>query len=88
MKTRNKIIILAATVLAVFSFYLFMVANGFSPYMEGISMTYYKDTDSQKNMIMHHIGSITTMTDADLDEVPRIRGIEDMRNPPISPTRS
>ena len=75
MKTRYKVIILVAVAAAVFSFYMFMVANGYSPYLEGISMTHYKETDPQKIMHDSHMESVTAITEADLDGVPRIRGM-------------
>ncbi len=75
MKTRNKITILTVAAVAVLLFYLFIVANGYSPYVEGISMTYYKETDPQKIITRQHMGPVTTMTETDLDEVPRIRGM-------------
>ena len=75
MKTRYKIVILIAAAVAVFSFYMFMVANGYSPYMEGISMTYYNETDPQKIMHVSYMESVTAITEKNLDEVPRIRGM-------------
>ena len=75
MKTRYAVVISTAAVVAAFSFYVFMVANGYSPYVEGISMTYYKDTDPQKIIPDSYVEPVTAIAEADLDEVPRIRGM-------------
>lgn len=75
MKTRYKIAA-PATAAAAFLLYMFMVMNGYSPYMEGISMTYYTETDPQTIIMSDaHLGPATEMAESDLDEVPKIRGM-------------
>ena len=46
MRARTKILVPVILVLAAGLFYLYVVANGYSPYVEGISLTYYEETES------------------------------------------
>ncbi|MCE2498729.1 MAG: hypothetical protein J4F28_07065 [Nitrosopumilaceae archaeon] len=53
-----------------------MVANGYSPYMEGISMIYHTETDPQTIIVGEPLlGPVAAVTEAGLDEVPKIRGM-------------
>ena len=75
MKSRTKIIIPAIVLLAIGLFYLFMVANGYSPYVEGIGMDYHAETDPKKITGNHNPQSIIELTGEDLKDVPKIRGM-------------
>ena len=75
MKARYKIAV-PATATAAFSLYLFMVANGYSPYMEGISMTYHADIDPHTIILTEaDLEPVTTISETDLAEAPKIRGM-------------
>lgn len=75
MKTRYKILIPAIAVLAIGLFCLYIVANGYSPYVEGIGLIYYAETDPSKIFDHPDFQSVTELTDEDLKEVPRIKGL-------------
>ncbi len=75
MKTRTKIIIPIIFILIIGLFYLYIVANGYSPYVEGIGMDYYAETNPEKILDELTIQSITELTDEDLKDVPRIKGM-------------
>lgn len=75
MKTRTKILIPTISVLAIGLFYLYIVANGYSPYVEGIGLNYYAETDPSKIFDHPDFQSITELTDEDLKDVPRIKGM-------------
>ena len=76
MKTSTKIIIPVAISVTIVSFYLFMVANGYSPYYEGIRLERYSDYQLQEflnrpeNENNVHIAKIT---DNDLKNLPELR---------------
>ena len=48
MKTRNKILIPAVPLLAFVIFYLYIVDNGYSTYVEGIELTRFSEDEFQK----------------------------------------
>jgi hypothetical protein len=74
MKARYKIIIPIIAVLAIGLFYLYIVANGYTGYIEGISLLYFYETDPDKILAEHQLLSgIIDITDVDLEEVPRIK---------------
>lgn len=77
MKTRTKLIITAIVVpLVIGLFYLFIVANGYTGYIEGIGMIYFYETDPDKILAEYtYLSGVTKITDEDLDEVPRIKGM-------------
>ena len=76
MKARYKVAVPAITAVAVLSLYLFMMANGYSPYMEGICMTHYTETDPPTIITAEpYLGPVAAMAEADLDEVPKIQGM-------------
>ena len=75
MKTRYKIIIPAIVFLAIGLFYLYIVANGYSPYVEGIGMDYHAETDTSKIMENLNLQSINELSDEDLKDVPKIKGM-------------
>ena len=71
MKTRTKIIIPLIVFFAIGLFYIYIVANGYSPYVEGIGMDYHAETDLQNS----NSQGIIELTDEDLIDVPRIKGM-------------
>ncbi len=83
MKTKNKIRILIISVVAVIAialFFLFITANGYSPYSEGLHLSYLSDNEFQKLLekdCMQGV-DVVTITDKDLEPVPKIRELIDM----------
>lgn len=75
MKTRAKIIIPAIFLLAIGLFYLFMVANGYSPYYEGLGLILYSDYKLQEfqNYSENQEFPITKITDNDLNDAPELK---------------
>ncbi len=75
MKTRTKIMILVIVVLAIVSFYLYAVENGYSPYYEGIGLILYSDYKFQefKSHSEDRDFSITKITDDDLKDMPELK---------------
>ncbi|MCA9827963.1 MAG: hypothetical protein KC444_06180 [Nitrosopumilus sp.] len=76
MKTNTKIIISAIPILAFVMFYLYIIDNGYSPYLEGVGLTrfsedefqkYVKDAGSLENL------NVIKLTDEELDKVPIIK---------------
>ena len=76
MKTRTKIIIPIVIVAAIASVYLFMIANGYSPYYEGIGLELYSDYQLQELLNRpenENNISIAKITDDDLENLPELR---------------
>ena len=75
MKTRTKILIPAMLVLVIASFYLYIVANGYSPYYEGIGLTLYSNHKLQefKSHSEDRDFLITKITDDDLKDAPELK---------------
>ncbi len=78
MKTRTKILIPIIPVVVIGLFYLYIVANGYSPYVEGIGLNYYAETEPNKIFEHSSFQSITELTDEELKDVPRIKGMLEM----------
>ena len=79
MKTRLLLIVIIAVATVAVGliglFYLFITANGFSYYYEGMSLTYvseYEFQDILKQDYMQGV-TITTITDDELESVPKIK---------------
>lgn len=77
MKTRTKIMIPVIVVLIIASFYLYIVANGYSPYYEGIGLTLYSDYKLQEYKLYsgNRDFSITKITDDDLKDTPELKNL-------------
>ena len=77
MKTRTKITIPVIIAFAIGLFYLFMVANGYSPYYEGIGLTLYSDYQLQEMQKDPHYQKYYTspipITDEDLRDAPELK---------------
>jgi hypothetical protein len=75
MKTRNKIIIPAISLLAIGLFYLLITASGFPFYNEGIVLHLYSDYKLQEflNYPENRDFPITKITDNDLNDVPELK---------------
>ena len=75
MKTRKTIIIVCTTILAVAMFYLYITANGFSFYNEGLALRYLSDYELQKEFKADYLKGveIKSITDEDLKSVPKIK---------------
>lgn len=79
MKTMYKILIPVIVFLIIGLFYLYVVANDYSGYIEGIVMTFFHETDADKILVRYsHLSGVTKITDADLKDVPRIKGMLDI----------
>lgn len=75
MRSKYKILI-PIILLAIGLFYLYIVANGYSGYIEGIGMTYFYETDPDKILADNPLLSgVIEITDDDLEKVPRIKGM-------------
>lgn len=72
---KTKIIISATAVLTVILFYLFITANGFSFYNEGIRVDRYSANELEKDLKAEYMQGvqIQTITDEDLKFVPKIK---------------
>lgn len=77
MKARVKIMIPAIVILAIASFYIYAVANGYSPYHEGIGLTLYSDYKLQelKSHSENREFTITKITDDDLKDAPELKNL-------------
>lgn len=80
MKTRYKILTPVVAVLVLGSFYIFIVLNGYSPYPQGMSLRYYYDMpdttfEANGESLAH---AITTITDDDLADVPKLKRMLDV----------
>ena len=76
MKTITKITIPIAIVVVIASVYLFMVANGYSPYYEGIGLDLYSDYQLQEFLNRPENENnvyIAKITDDDLNNLPELR---------------
>ena len=72
MKTRTKIIIPVIILLGIGLFYLYIVAEGYTRYIEGIVMTYFYETDPDKILVRYpNLSGVTEITDEDLEDAPR-----------------
>ena len=77
MKTRYKIIISLVLLLTVILFYLYITANGFSFYNEGMGLVYFSDYHLQKELEHEHMQGIEiiSLTEKDLKEVPKLKDL-------------
>ena len=72
---KTKIIISVIIVLAVILFYLFITANGFSFYNEGMVLIHFSGDGLEKELKFEYLQGvqIKTITDDDLKSVPKIK---------------
>jgi len=79
MKTRNKIIILIAVILVLGLFFIYISANGFSFYDEGIGIDRFSPNELEKELKANYMQrvQIQTITDEDLKTVPKIKELID-----------
>ena len=81
MRTRTKILIPVAVFLAVGFFYIYMVENGYSPYVEGIGLTRFSEDEFQKHQKYVKESNpienlnIVKLTDQELAKVPIIKDL-------------
>ncbi|QMU55190.1 MAG: hypothetical protein GKS07_10035 [Nitrosopumilus sp.] len=77
MKAITKIIIPVIVVLIIASLYLYIVANGYSPYYEGIGLTLYSDYKLQEYRLHseNQNFSITKITDDDLKDTSELKNL-------------
>jgi len=77
MKTRTKIIIPLVFFLTIILFYLYITANGFSFYNEGMRLDYFSDYQLQKELENEYMQGveIVSLTDEKLKEVPKIKDL-------------
>ena len=78
MRTRTKILIPVAVFLAVGFFYIHMVENGYSPYVEGTKLTRFSEDEFQK--YVKEAGSIedlniVKLTEQELAKVPIMKDL-------------
>lgn len=78
MKSRYKFLTPTVIVAAIGLFYLYIVANGYSPYNEGINLTYYAEANPERIIEKNPYMSVTEITEEDLKDVPRIKGMLDV----------
>lgn len=75
MKTIIKIIIPVILVLVVVAFFMYLTANGFSIYDEGLVLIYLSDHQLEKEIEEYRMQGIqtATVTDKDLESVPKLK---------------
>jgi len=79
MKTRTKILILVITILVIGLFFIYISANGFSFYNEGLHVDRFSANELEKELKAKHMQrvQIQTITDDDLKSVPKIKELID-----------
>ena len=79
MKTRTKIIIPVITILVIGLFFIYITANGFSFYNEGIDVYRFSAYELEKELKADYMQDvqIQTITDNDLKDVPKLKELID-----------
>ncbi|MCH7559859.1 MAG: hypothetical protein IIC67_00565 [Thaumarchaeota archaeon] len=79
MKTRTKIMIPTVAILIIGSFFIYITANGFSFYNEGLRVDRFSANELEKELKADYMQDvqIQTITDNDLKDVPKLKELID-----------
>ncbi len=75
MRKELKIIILTSIVILAGIGIFFLFLHSYSVHSQGIGLTYYYETDSQKLLLEYLEAKIVSVNDEDLKDLPKIKGL-------------